>query len=257
MTDAEWPAQPGWPDLTGKKALITGGSRGLGREMALAFAVAGADVAVTSRNAEACEAVAAQVRDRGRAAFAYGCHVGRWQELDGLVDAVYEDFGRLDVLVNNAGKSPTYAALTDVDEPMFDSVLGLNLKGPFRLAVLVGTRMFPGGGGTIVNVSSVASLRPRPDATPYAAAKAALNATTVALAHAFAPRVRVNAIVPGGFRTDISKHWSPELAESLAAQAVLGRVGEPGEITGAALFLASDASSYTTGSLLSVDGGMA
>lgn len=250
------PGRAGFPDMTGKKVLVTGGSRGLGREMVLAFAAAGADVAVTSRNVEACEEVAAQVRGLGRSAFSYGCHVGRWDELDGLVDVVYERFGALDVLVNNAGKSPTYDALTDVTEAMYDSVLGLNLKGPFRLAVLVGSRMFDGGGGAIVNVSSVASLRPRPDAAPYAAAKAGLNATTVALAHAFAPRVRVNAIVPGGFRTDISRHWSPELARSLAAQAALGRVGEPSEITGAALFLASDASSYTTGSLLTVDGGM-
>ena len=225
--------------------------------MALAFAAAGANVVVTSRDIDACRAVAAEVEALGVEAFAYACHVGKWNELDDLVDTAYQRFGQVDVLVNNAGKSPTYSALVDVTESMYDSVLGLNLKGPFRLGVLVGTRMFDGHGGTIINVSSTASLHPRPDMVPYAAAKAGLNATTIALAHAFAPKVRVNAIVPGGFRTDISKHWTPELAEALASQAALGRVGEPHEIVGAAVYLASDASTFTTGALLTVDGGIA
>lgn len=244
-------------DFTGKVALVTGGSRGLGREMALALAAAGADVVVASRNMDACRAVADEVEALGRSALPYACHVGRWDDLDGLVEASYARFGGVDVLVNNAGKSPPYPSLSDVTEAMYDSVVGLNLKGPFRLSVLVGTRMFQGAGGTIVNISSVASLRPRPDVVPYAAAKAGLNATTIALAHAFAPKVRVNAIVPGGFRTDISRHWTPEFAADLAGQAALGRLGEPREIVGAALFLAGEASSFTTGALLTVDGGTA
>lgn len=244
-------------DFTGKVALVTGGSRGLGREMALALAEAGADVIVASRNLDACRAVADEVEALGRSAMPYSCHVGRWNDLDDLVDAAYARFGRVDVLVNNAGKSPSYPSLSEVTEAMYDSVIGLNLKGPFRLSVLVGSRMFEGEGGTIVNISSVVSLRPRPDVVPYAAAKAGLNATTIALAHAFAPKVRVNAIVPGGFRTDISKHWTPEFAESLAGQVALGRLGEPAEIVGAALFLAGEASSFTTGALLTVDGGAA
>jgi NAD(P)-dependent dehydrogenase (short-subunit alcohol dehydrogenase family) len=245
------------PDLKGKVALVTGGSRGLGREMALALAAAGADVIVASRNLDACRAVADEVEALGRSALPHACHVGRWDDIDDLVDASYARFGRVDVLVNNAGKSPPYPSLTEVTEAMFDSVIGLNLKGPFRLSVLIGTQMCEGAGGTIVNISSIASLRPRPGVAPYAAAKAGLNATTIALAHAFAPKVRVNAIVPGGFRTDISRHWTPEFAEDLARQAALGRLGEPGEIVGAALFLASDASSFTTGALLTVDGGTA
>ncbi|WP_431873017.1 SDR family NAD(P)-dependent oxidoreductase [Nocardiopsis eucommiae] len=244
-------------DFTGKVALVTGGSRGLGREMALALAAAGADVIVASRNVQACRAVADEVEALGRSALPYACHVGRWNDLDGLVDASYARFGQVDVLVNNAGKSPPYPSLGDVTEAMYDSVVGLNLKGPFRLSVLVGTRMFQGAGGSIVNISSVASLRPRPDVVPYAAAKAGLNATTIALAHAFAPKVRVNAIVPGGFRTDISRSWTPEFAADLAGQAALGRLGEPREIVGAALFLAGETSSFTTGALLTVDGGTA
>ncbi len=125
--------------LAGKVALVTGGSRGLGREMVLAFAHAGADVVITSRNVESCAQLAAEVeRDTGRSALAHGCHVGHWDELPGLLDAAYERFGRLDVLVNNAGKSPLYPSLADVDERLWDSVLAVNLKGPFRLTALAG-----------------------------------------------------------------------------------------------------------------------
>jgi NAD(P)-dependent dehydrogenase (short-subunit alcohol dehydrogenase family) len=243
--------------LHDRVALVTGGSRGLGRAICLALAAAGADVVVTSRDQSACEEVAAQVRHLGRRALAYGCHVGRWNELDGLVDAAYEHFGKVDVLVNNAGKSPQYDRLTDVSEAMFDSVVGLNLKGPFRLASLVGTRMAEGGGGSIINISSVTAIRPDPAALPYAAAKAGLDTLTVGLAQALAPKVRVNAILPGAFRTDVSKHWSPATWENVEANASLGRVGEPDEICGTVLYLASDASSFTTGSLLRVDGGIA
>jgi NAD(P)-dependent dehydrogenase (short-subunit alcohol dehydrogenase family) len=242
--------------LDGKVALVTGGSRGLGRGICLALAAAGADVVITSRDQSACEEVAAQVERLGRRALAYGCHVGRWNELDGLVDAAYEHFGKVDVLVNNAGKSPLYDSLTDISETMFDSVVGLNLKGPFRLASLIGTRMAGSGGGSIINISSVTAIRPDPAALPYAAAKAGLDTMTVGLAQALAPKVRVNAIVPGAFRTDVSKHWSPEVWERVEAAASLGRVGEPDEICGAVLYLASDASSFTTGSLLRVDGGI-
>ncbi|MQA12694.1 MAG: glucose 1-dehydrogenase [Pseudonocardiaceae bacterium] len=243
-------------ELTGKIALVTGGSRGLGREIALAFARAGADVVVSSRRREACEEVAGEIEQLGRRALVYPCHVGRWDELDGLVDAAYAHFGRVDVLVNNAGKSPTYPSLSEVTESLFDSVIALNLKGAFRLATLVGSRMADGDGGSIINVSSTLALRPEPSALPYAAAKAGLNAATLALAQAFAPSVRVNAIIPGGFATDISHHWDDATRHELSTRTALGRVGEPHEITGAALYLAGDAASYTTGALLTVDGGI-
>ncbi len=241
--------------LAGKVALVTGGSRGLGREMVLAFAAAGADVAITSRSAEACHWVAAEVEALGRRAFVHPCHVGHWDELPGLVDAVYSQFGRLDILVNNAGKSPLYDDLLGVTEKLYDAVLDLNLKGPFRLTALVATRMAQAGGGSVVNVSSTSSLHPDPTVVPYAAAKAGLNAMTVAMALAFAPTVRVNALVPGPFATDVSTHWTKETRATLTGRTALGRIGQPHEIAGAAVYLASDASSFTTGSLITVDGG--
>jgi NAD(P)-dependent dehydrogenase (short-subunit alcohol dehydrogenase family) len=243
--------------LTGKVALVTGGSRGLGREMVLAFAQAGADVVITSRNADACADLAQQViQETGRNALAIGCHVGHWDELPGLLDAAYDRFGRLDVLVNNAGKSPLYSSLTDVDERMWDSVLAVNLKGPFRLTALAGARMAAAEGGSIVNISSTASAHPRPDVIPYAAAKAGLNAMTAGFALAYGPSVRVNAIMAGPFLTDISKAWDMEAFGQRVRHHGLQRGGRPDEIVGAALYLASDASSFTTGAVLAVDGGV-
>jgi NAD(P)-dependent dehydrogenase (short-subunit alcohol dehydrogenase family) len=241
--------------LAGRAALVTGGSRGLGRAIALALGAAGADVMVTSRTESACEEVAGEIRKLGRRAYAYGCHVGRWAELDGLVDAAYDQLGRVDILVNNAGKSPTYGHITDINEAMFDSVIGLNLKGPFRLAALVGTRMAAGDGGSIINISSVLAQQPTPETLPYAAAKAGLNAMTIGLSRALGPNVRVNSVLPGAFATDVSLHWSPQMRQDLADAAALRRIGEPDEICGAVLYLAGSSASFTTGSLLRVDGG--
>ncbi len=243
-------------DLSGRVALVTGATRGLGRAMADGFAHAGANIVVTSRKAEACEKVAADIAaDSGVATLAYAAHVGRWSELDGLVDAAYDRFGRVDVLVNNAGMSPLYDSVESVSEELFDKVVAVNLKGPFRLAALVGTRMAAGTGGSIINISSGGAMRPRPDILPYAAAKAGLNALTVGLAHAFGPTVRCNAIVAGTFLTDVSSSWDMPAFEERAQSFALQRGGQPDEIVGAALYLASDASSYTTGSLITVDGG--
>jgi NAD(P)-dependent dehydrogenase (short-subunit alcohol dehydrogenase family) len=241
-------------DLSGKTALITGGSRGLGREMALAFAEQGADVVITSRRIESCEDVAAQVQAMGRQALAHACHVGHWAELDGLVEAAYNRFGKVDILVNNAGKSPLYPTVLDISEDMWDSVFGVNLKGPFRLAAMIGTRMAAGDGGSIINVSSSASMSHGPNVVPYAAAKSGLNSITESLARAFGPSVRVNTLMPGPFLTDISKAWDLDAMDAGFKKKSLQRPGKPEEIVGAALFLASDASSYTTGSILRVDG---
>ncbi|MCA1831367.1 MAG: SDR family NAD(P)-dependent oxidoreductase [Actinomycetota bacterium] len=242
--------------LTDRVALVTGGSRGLGREMVLAFAHAGADVIITSRKLDACAALAGEVEaTTGRRALAYACHVGKWDELDGLVDAAYREFGRVDILVNNAGMSPLYDKLIDVSEDLYDKVLAVNLKGPFHLTTLIGSRMAEGNGGSIINISSGAAARPRPDIVPYAAAKAGLNAITVGFAHAFGPSVRVNCIQAGPFLTDISKAWNMGVAGERLKTFALGRAGQPNEIVGAALYLASDASTYTTGAILAVDGG--
>jgi len=242
--------------LAGKVALVTGGSRGLGRAMVLGFARAGADVIIASRKLDACEALAREVEaESGRQALPYACHVGHWPELDGLVDTAYARFGHVDVLVNNAGMSPVYPRVVDVTEELYDKVLDVNLKGPFRLMALVGTRMAAGDGGSIINISSTAAIHPGPATIPYSAAKAGVNAMTEAFAQAFGPKVRVNCIMPGPFLTDISKAWDMPAFERQAQQFALRRGGQPEEIVGAALYFAGDASSYTTGAILRIDGG--
>ena len=242
-------------ELTGRVAIVTGGSRGLGRAMALAFAEHGADVVIASRKLENCEVVAEEVRALGRRALPVAYHAGSWVDADRLAEVSYAAFGRVDILVNNAGMSPLYASLEGVTEELFDKVIDVNLKGPFRLSSIVGTRMAAGTGGSIINVSSIASQRPSPTEAPYAAAKAGINSLTGSLAAAFGPKVRVNCIVPGPFLTDISKAWDLDAFNARAKHAfALGRGGEPHEIVGAALYLASDASSYTTGALINIDG---
>ena len=243
-------------DLDGKVALVTGGSRGLGRAMALAFAQRGAHVVIASRKLDNCEAVAEAARQHGVRALPYACHVGRWDDLAGLADAAYAEFGRVDVLVNNAGMSPLYPKLSAVTEELFDKVIGVNLKGPYRLSALIGERMAAGDGGSIVNVSSTAAVQPTPESEPYGAAKAGVNSLTLSLARAYAPKVRVNCIQAGPFLTDISKAWDMEAFKRNAKTRVaLQRGGEAEEVVGTALYLASAASSFTTGAIIRVDGG--
>jgi NAD(P)-dependent dehydrogenase (short-subunit alcohol dehydrogenase family) len=245
-------------DLTGRVAVVTGGSRGLGREMVRAFAAAGADVVIASRKLESCDALASEVRaDTGRRALPVACHVGRWDDVDALVDTVYSEFGQVDVLVNNAGMAPLYSSLGAVTEELFDKVVGVNLKGPFRLSALVGERMVEGDGGAIVNISSLAAVRPGAGDLPYAAAKAGLNTLTAGFAAAFGPKVRVNGVMVGPFLTDISKAWDVEGFTAFAAERYpLGKLGQPEQIVGTVLYLATEASSFTTGTVLTVDGGV-
>jgi NAD(P)-dependent dehydrogenase (short-subunit alcohol dehydrogenase family) len=241
-------------DLTGKVAVVTGGSRGIGRAIVEALAEAGADVVVASRKLDACEEAAAEVRASTRRAEAIACHVGRWDDCDHLVDETLDRLGRLDVLVNTAGMSPLYESLDAVTEDLYDKTLAVNLKGPFRLAVRAATHMAAHDGGSIVNIGTAGSLVASTDELPYACAKAGLNALTVGLAEAFAPSVRVNAILPGPFRTDVTKAWP---AEALTGDFVpLKRLGDPAEVAPLAVHLASAASSYTTGAIIRVDGGI-
>ncbi|MCR9277654.1 MAG: SDR family oxidoreductase [Pseudomonadaceae bacterium] len=243
-------------DFTDKVVLITGGSRGLGKAMALAFADRGANLIIASRKLDNCEAVAEQIRGKGRRALAVACHVGQWQSCNDLVDAAYAEFGRVDVLINNAGLSPLYPSLGEVSEELFDKVVAINLKGPFRLSAAIGERMAAGDGGAIINISSVASLSPSPNSEPYGAAKAGLNAITRSFAFAYGPNVRVNCIAAGPFLTDISKAWDLEAFNKRAeATMALGRGGEADEVVGAALYLASTGASFTTGTVIRVDGG--
>jgi len=240
-------------DLSGKVALITGGSRGLGYQIAKAFAENGADVVIASRKLDACRAVAQEIEAMGRRALAFACHMGSWTQIESLVVAAYAAFDRIDILVNNAGMSPASETSVAVTEEMFDKVLALNFKGPYRLSALIGSRMAAGSGGSIINVSSVGALIPRASYGPYAGAKAALNVITTAHSQEFGPKVRVNAILPGAFRTDIAKSWPTDREAGL--QAAIPRYGEPREIVTTALYLASDHSSYTTGAMIRVDGG--
>lgn len=249
-------------DMTGKVAVVTGGSRGLGREMVLAFAEQGADVVIASRKIENCEAVAREVEALGRAALPFAYHAADWDAAEALADATYEHFGRCDVLVNNAGMSPLYPSVDSISEDLFDKVVGVNLKGPFRLSALIGARMRAAveagemSTGSIVFVSSIASQRPGPQEIVYGAAKAGVNNLTTGLSRLLGPQVRVNCIVPGPFLTDISKAWDMDAFDESASDTLaLRRGGEPDEIVGTALYLASDASSYTTGALIDVNGG--
>ncbi|MGW0044405.1 SDR family NAD(P)-dependent oxidoreductase [Rhodococcus sp. NPDC003348] len=242
--------------LAGKVALITGGSRGLGRQMAVAFAHAGADVAIVSRKLDACEATAKEIEAAtGRRAVGFACHMGEWNAQEELADLVQAEFGRIDILVNNAGIAPVYPSLPEVTEALYDKVFDVNAKGAFRLMSVIAPRMAAAGGGSIINVSSIATKRPMASELPYAAAKSALEIMTMGFAQEYGPSVRVNAILPGAFDTDIAASWDPEVVAGEMAHLPARRVGRPEEIVGTALYLAGPASSYTTGVLLPVDGG--
>jgi NAD(P)-dependent dehydrogenase (short-subunit alcohol dehydrogenase family) len=218
-----------------------------------AFAERGADCVIASRKLDNCEAVAEEVRALGRRALAVQLHAAKWDSIDALIDTVYAEFGRIDILVNNAGMGPAMPS-HEVTEALFDSVVGLNFKGPFRLASQVAKRMSDGDGGVIINVTSSGSLMPLPGVVPYGSAKAALNAMSRSLAAEYGPKVRVNTLSPGPFLTDIANGWAPEQREHVAS--AIGRPGSAPEIVTAALFLASPASSFTTGAIVRVDGGL-
>jgi NAD(P)-dependent dehydrogenase (short-subunit alcohol dehydrogenase family) len=239
-------------DFTGKVALVTGGSRGIGYQMVKAFAERGADVIVASRKLENCEAVAEECRALGRRALALSVHAGRWADCDRLVEEAYAAFGRVDILVNNAGMGPRMPS-HEVTEALFDSVVNLNFKGPFRLASQVARRMAEGEGGCIINVSSTGALMPLPGIVPYGSSKAALNAMSVSLAAEYGPKVRVNTLSPGPFRTDIAEAWPDKGLGPIPNPR--GVAADPQDIVTAALFLASPASVNVTGSLIRCDGG--
>ena len=242
-------------DATGKTVVVTGGSKGLGRAMALGFAEAGAAVVVASRDVAACEIVADEIRALGRTALALRCHVGDWDECAALIDASVAAFGRIDVLVNNAGIAPVPPSLREVTAELFDKTIAVNLKAPLRLTALAAEHMPKGG--SIINISSTASLQATPVTVVYSAAKAGLNAFTEAAAAEYGPRgIRVNAIVCGTFHTDSFHHGKPpEVQERMAANIGLRRIATADEIVGTALFLASEAASYLSGGLVVLDGG--
>lgn len=243
-------------DLSGKIAVVTGGSRGIGRAVAEGLAAAGADVVVASRKLDNCKRAADEIhRATGRRTLPLEVNLSHWDDCDRLADAVYDAFGTCHVLVNNAGMSPLYPDLVSVTEALYDKTHAVNAKGPFRLATLFGSRMHSGDGGSIINVSTAGSLRPDVGDLPYAMAKAGLNAMTLGLAGAWAPKVRANVVLPGAFDTDVTKAWAPEMKERAGETNPMGRIGRPEDLVALCVFLASDASSYINGAQILADGG--
>ncbi|OAK56909.1 SDR family NAD(P)-dependent oxidoreductase [Rhodococcoides kyotonense] len=242
--------------LAGKVALVTGASRGLGLAIARGLRDAGATVVVSSRKLDACEAAVAALGDTGPGtAHPYALHIGHWETIEPAVDDIITRFGSLDIVVNNAGIAPLAENLASVTESLWDKTIEVNLKGPFRLMAVAGERMATAGGGSIVNISSIGAERPSPPEAMYAAAKNGLNALTRAFAQEYAPTVRVNCIMPGGFATDMSENWDDEFIGKIVDRLPAGRLGRPYEIAGLVTHLASDAAGYTTGALIPVDGG--
>lgn len=243
--------------LEGQVAVVTGGSRGMGKEICRAYAAAGCDVIIASRKLDACEVLAKEIMEEspGRQALPFAMNVNSWDDCQKLFTFAYASFGKVDILVNNAGGSPLYESLLDISEDHYDKVMGLNLKGPFRLAVLFGSRMCDLGGGKIINVSTEGTLSPQPHAAVYCAAKSGLNYLTSTLAAAYGPKVRVNCIMPGPFLTDISKAWDVQQGvKQWQKTSALMRAGRADEVVGASLYFASEASSFTTGAILQISG---
>lgn len=244
--------------MENKVVVVTGGSRGLGRAMVEGFAARGARVVVASRKFDSCKDLADEVQEKyGVRALPIACNVSEWDQCEALTEAAYAEFGQVDVLVNNAGISPLYPSLAEVGEALFDKVIGVNLRGPFRLSALIGTRMAEGSGGSIINIGSIEAIRPSVHSLPYAAAKAGLNVLTEGFARAFGPTVRVNTIQCGPFLTDIAESWPAGTREHFGETLALRRCGEPSEVVDAALFFATSASSFCTGATLRIDGGVA
>ena len=243
--------------LKGKVALITGASRGIGQAIAVGYAQAGADVVVASRKLPDLEKVAQQIRGMGRKSLAVEAHVARMEEIKNLLSKIKEEFGKIDILVNNAGTNPTMASALDVDERAWDSIMNLNLKGLFFLSQAAARVMKEKGGGKIINVASTAGITP--DLLPiYSISKAAVIMATKVMAQQWAQyNIRVNAIAPGLTKTRFSEAlWNnPDILKMAMSKTPMGRVAEPEEMVGAAIYLASDASSYVTGQVIALDGG--
>ena len=251
--------------LKGKVAIVTGGSRGIGQGIAYGFAKAGAKVAITSRKAQDLEATACEMTGVGCEVLVVPAHLGKFEEYQRVVDTVVQKFGRVDILVNNAGASPAMASVLDTDERLWDTIMNLNLKGVYFMSQAVAKVMKKQGGGKIINVASIDGVNPEPGVSVYSISKAGVRHITKAFAMELArDNIQVNTILPGPIETKMmNSHWfhlSPEeqkkQKEELCAHLPTCRVGQPDEIAGAAIYLASDASSYTSGTEIIVDGAL-
>ena len=251
--------------LKGKSALVTGGGRGIGKAVAQGFAKAGAGVAVTSRKLNDLEATVSEIKTFGGEAFAVPAHLGKMDEIHKMVGAVMEKFGKIDILVNNAGASPAMASVLDADERLWETIMNLNLKGLYFTSQAVARIMKKQGNGKIINIASVDGFRPELGVSVYSISKAAVRMVTKAFSIELAPfNIQVNTIAPGPISTKmLDSHWfhlAPEEAkkqkQEMAKMTPMARIGQPDEIAGAAVYLASDASSYTTGTEIVIDGGI-
>jgi NAD(P)-dependent dehydrogenase (short-subunit alcohol dehydrogenase family) len=251
--------------LTGKKAIVTGGSRGIGKAIALGMAQAGAQVAVTSRKINDLEATASEIKALGGEAFPIQAHLGKMEEINIMVETALSLLGRIDILVNNAGASPAMGSVLETDERLWETIMNLNLKGLYFTSQAVARVMKKQGRGKIINLASIDGFTPERGVSVYSISKAGVRMITRAFALELAPfNIQVNTIAPGPISTKmLNSHWfhlSPEEAkkgqEAMAKMTPMGRIGQPDEIAGAAVYLASDASSYTTGTEIVIDGGV-
>ncbi|MEX1993532.1 MAG: SDR family oxidoreductase [Steroidobacteraceae bacterium] len=245
-------------DLSGRVALVTGGSRGIGRAIALLLARHGAIVVVSSRKLEGCESVAAEIRGAGGAAFPAACHIGEPEQISGLMREIDARHGRLDILVNNAATNPYFGPSVAMDLAAYQKTVDVNIRGYFWTSIEAGRRMLAQGKGAIVNVASVNAVRPMDGQAVYSMTKAAIVNMTQGLAREWARQgVRVNALVPGLVETKFAAaiHQDEKLRAAMERMVPMGRIAQPEEMAGAVLYLVSDAASYTTGSCLTADGG--
>jgi NAD(P)-dependent dehydrogenase (short-subunit alcohol dehydrogenase family) len=249
-------------DLTGRVAVVTGSTKGIGRAMVHGLAEAGASVVVSSRKQELCDQVAEEIASTtGVETFGRACHVGEWDAIPGFVDAVVERFGRIDVLVNNAGISPSRAGVSDMSLDLWRKIFAVNLEGPLRMSQCVAPVMRDHGGGSIINIGSMAGYHAGSAVSAYGASKAALLNISRTMAQEWVGwGVRVNVLSPGPFASDMvegADRNAPGFKDMIAGGTLMNRVAKPEEIVGPVVYLASDASSFVTGDDLSASGGMA